>query len=45
LSFWPRRAPEDNATFRFPVTYRGQMLDVEIASIKWNTHYVRADVS
>ncbi len=30
LSFWPRRAPEDNATFRFPVTYRGQMLDVEI---------------
>jgi Glycosyl hydrolase family 65, C-terminal domain len=30
LSFWPRRAPEDNATFRVPVTYRGQMLDVEI---------------
>ena len=30
LSFWPRRAPEDNATLRFPVTYRGQMLDVEI---------------
>jgi alpha,alpha-trehalose phosphorylase len=30
LSFWPRRAPEDNATLRFPVTYRGQLLDVEI---------------
>jgi len=30
LSFWPRRAPEDNAILRFPVTYRSQMLDVEI---------------
>ncbi|MBX9828378.1 MAG: glycoside hydrolase family 65 protein [Xanthobacteraceae bacterium] len=30
LSFWPRRAPDDNATLRFTVTYRGQMLDVEI---------------
>jgi alpha,alpha-trehalose phosphorylase len=30
LSFWPRRAPEDTATLRFPVTYRGQMLEVEI---------------
>jgi len=30
LSFWPHRAPEDNATLRFPVTYRGQMLEVEI---------------
>jgi len=30
LSFWPRRAPEDNATLRFPVTYRGQMLEIEI---------------
>jgi len=30
LSFWPRRAPEDNAILRFPVTYRGQMLGVEI---------------
>jgi alpha,alpha-trehalose phosphorylase len=30
LSFWPRRAPEDNATLRFPVTYRGQILEVEI---------------
>jgi alpha,alpha-trehalose phosphorylase len=29
-SFWPRRAPEDNAILRFPVTYRGQMLEVEI---------------
>src|SRR6516165_8644962 len=30
LSFWPRRALEDNAVLRFPVTYRGQMLEVEI---------------
>ncbi len=30
LSFWPRRAPEDNAILRFPVTYRGQMLEIEI---------------
>jgi alpha,alpha-trehalose phosphorylase len=30
LSFWPRRAPEENAILRFPVTYRGQMLDIEI---------------
>jgi alpha,alpha-trehalose phosphorylase len=32
LSFWPRRAPEDGAILRFPVTYRGQMLEVEIAN-------------
>ena len=31
LSFWPRRAPEDNAILRFPVTYRGQLLEVEIS--------------
>ena len=31
LSFWPRRAPEDNAILRFPVSYRGQMLEVEIS--------------
>ena len=30
LSFWPRRAPEDNAILRFPLAYRGQMLEVEI---------------
>jgi alpha,alpha-trehalose phosphorylase len=30
LSFWPRRAPEDNAILRFPVAYRGQLLEVEI---------------
>ena len=30
LSFWPRRAPEDNAILRFPLTYRSQMLEVEI---------------
>jgi alpha,alpha-trehalose phosphorylase len=30
LSFWPHRAPEDNAILRFPLTYRGQMIEVEI---------------
>jgi len=30
LSFWPRRAPEDSALLRFPVSYRGQILEVEI---------------
>jgi alpha,alpha-trehalose phosphorylase len=30
LSFWPRRAPEENAILRFPVTCRGQRLEVEI---------------
>jgi alpha,alpha-trehalose phosphorylase len=30
LSFWPRRAPEENAILRFPLTYRGQILEVEI---------------
>jgi alpha,alpha-trehalose phosphorylase len=30
LSFWPRRAPQDNAILRFPVTYRDNMLEVEI---------------
>ena len=30
LSFWPRRAPEDNAILRFPVTYRDQLLHIEV---------------
>jgi alpha,alpha-trehalose phosphorylase len=30
LSFWPRRAPEDSGILRFPLTYRGQMLRIEI---------------
>jgi alpha,alpha-trehalose phosphorylase len=30
LSFRPRRAPEDNAILQFPLTYRGQTLEVEI---------------
>src|SRR5262249_10267528 len=34
LVFWPRRAPEDNAILRFPLTYRGQMLEIEIAHDK-----------
>jgi len=31
LSFWPRRALQENAILRFPVTYRGQLLEVEIS--------------
>jgi alpha,alpha-trehalose phosphorylase len=34
LSFWPRRPPEENAVLRFPVTYRGQLLEVEIGPEK-----------
>jgi alpha,alpha-trehalose phosphorylase len=34
LSFWPRRAPQDNGIIRFPVTYRGQMLEIEIGMEK-----------
>jgi alpha,alpha-trehalose phosphorylase len=34
LSFWPRRAPEENATLRFPITYRDQRLRIEIGSEK-----------
>lgn len=34
LSFWPRRVPEENAIFRFPVTYRGQLLEVVISPNK-----------
>jgi alpha,alpha-trehalose phosphorylase len=34
LSFWPRRAPEENAILRFPVTYRGQRLEIEIGPEK-----------
>ena len=30
LSFWPHRAPQENAILRFPVTYRGQLLEIEI---------------
>jgi alpha,alpha-trehalose phosphorylase len=30
LSFSPRRPPEDNAILRFPLTYRGCVLEVEI---------------
>jgi alpha,alpha-trehalose phosphorylase len=30
LSFRPKRSPGDNAILRFPVTYRGQLLEVEI---------------
>lgn len=30
LSFWPRRPPQADGILRFPVTFRGQMLEVEI---------------
>ena len=30
MSFWPRRTPQEHAILRFPLTYRGQMLEVEI---------------
>jgi len=30
LSFWPRRAPEETAVLRFPLAYRGQLLEIEI---------------
>jgi len=30
LSFWPRRAPEENAKLRFHLIYRSQLLEVEI---------------
>jgi alpha,alpha-trehalose phosphorylase len=34
LSFWPRRAPEDNAMLQFSVTYHGQILGVAIRAEK-----------
>lgn len=30
LTFRPRRAPDQPAKLRFPLTYRGQILDVEL---------------
>jgi alpha,alpha-trehalose phosphorylase len=40
LSFWPRRAPEDNAILRFSLTYRGQILGLEIGlkNVKYALH-------
>src|SRR4029434_7397143 len=35
LSFWPRRAPEDNAILRFLVTHHAQMLKVEMSVYMW----------
>ena len=32
LSFWPQRPPDAHASLRFPITYRGQLLDVEISA-------------
>jgi alpha,alpha-trehalose phosphorylase len=41
LSFWPRRAPEENAILRFPVTYRGKLLEVQTGLE--NVEYVLRD--
>jgi alpha,alpha-trehalose phosphorylase len=30
LSFWPHRAPQENAVLAFPLTCRRQMLEIEI---------------
>jgi alpha,alpha-trehalose phosphorylase len=30
LSFWPHRAPQENAVLAFPLTWRGQTLEIEI---------------
>jgi alpha,alpha-trehalose phosphorylase len=43
LSFWPRRAPEDNATLQFPVTYRGQTLEVEVRGDKVEYALLKGD--
>jgi alpha,alpha-trehalose phosphorylase len=32
LSFRPKYAPERQSTMRFPLTYRGQMLEVEVGT-------------
>jgi alpha,alpha-trehalose phosphorylase len=44
-SFWPRRAPQEHAILRFPLTYRGQKLEVEIGPETVKTRCVRAHVS
>ena len=40
LSFWPRRAPQVNAILRFPVTYRDNLLEVEIGlqNVEYTLH-------
>ena len=38
LSFWPRRAPEDNAILRFPVKYRGQGGHVDLRGVRVCRH-------
>jgi alpha,alpha-trehalose phosphorylase len=43
LSFWPRRAPQDNAILRFPVRYRGQMLEIEISLEKAEYHLLEGE--
>jgi len=32
LSFRPNRPPERQSTIRFPLTYRGRMLDIEVGT-------------
>jgi len=43
FSFWPRRAPEDNAMLRFPVTYRGQYWKSKSGWRRCNTGCARAN--
>jgi len=43
LSFWPRRAPEDNAALRFPLTYRGCMLEVEVGGDQVKYTLIKGD--
>ena len=42
LSFWPRRAPEENAILRFPYR-RGQMLEIEIGLTGWSTRCLKVN--
>jgi len=43
FSFWPRRAPEDNAMLRFPVMYRGQYWKSKSGWRRCNTGCARAN--
>jgi alpha,alpha-trehalose phosphorylase len=43
LSFRPRRAPEDNAALRFPLTYRGRMLEVEVGGDQVKYSLIKGD--
>ena len=42
LSFWPRRAPEDNAILRFPVGTTARDWKLKSVGRRWNTRCGRA---